>query len=207
MAASNTETIIIPGEAKNMSLKIGRSAAELSKPCYTAGSSRVSRSRAAKALELRNKRKVVRPQSPPSPNQESAVNSRTGKVAFGPWQGPYETYTDTGVVGPLFLDPSGNTYASLTTPGSPSYLEGVVLPKVQLQQAKAVQQPAAGPTKEQAAAATKQLLALVGKMSQCRSATVAQGRMPSLWPGSGKARNSGRCGNIMARSINQPRRS
>lgn len=34
------------------------------------------------------KRLPVSPQSPPSPNQESAVNPRTGKVAFGPWLGP-----------------------------------------------------------------------------------------------------------------------
>lgn len=44
------------------------------------------------------------------------MNARTGKVAFGPWLGPFETHPSQDVAGvesPIFSDRKGNTYASL----------------------------------------------------------------------------------------------
>ncbi|GLC47002.1 hypothetical protein PLESTB_001656200 [Pleodorina starrii] len=191
---------VIPGMSQNMALKIGRNAAELSKPCFTTGSSRVARSRAAKALGLRSKRKPVSPQSPPSPNQESAVNPRTGKVAFGPWQGPFGTHADIATAAePLFLDHNGNTYASLNVP---AHLKGVASPHAEPTQPAA----AGGKATAAATAATQQLYAMVGKVAQ--RAAAATTRAPSQWPGRHvKPHGSGRCGTTMARSINQPRRS
>ncbi|EFJ41890.1 hypothetical protein VOLCADRAFT_107515 [Volvox carteri f. nagariensis] len=218
---SHENTTIIPGVSMNMSVKIGRNAAELAKPCFTAGTSRVSRSR---ALGLRNRRKAVNPKSPPSPNQESAVNTRTGKVAFGPWMGPYETHVDTAAAGPpIFLDPNGNTHASLHAPESqppPVDPKGAEpLPQQEQEQAPESQPQQTTPeTKPQparfvkaaAVPTTRELYAIVAKVTQ-RNAMMAaaQARPLSQWLGGarGKPHGSGRCGNIMARSINQPRRS
>ncbi|GFR44641.1 hypothetical protein Agub_g5930 [Astrephomene gubernaculifera] len=217
MAASegNQSTPIKPGSRQGITNKVGRNAAELAKPCFPAGTSRVSRSRATRALGLR-KRKPVSPQSPPSPNQESAVNSRTGKVAFGPWLGPFEASTSAmGPSDPLFADPNGNTYNSLSavqmdppaasddTTAAPHDKQPQSAPSKQ-QQAKAAAAKVAG----SATAATQQLVVMMNKMVQrAAAAAAAHTRQPAQWLGRSKAHGSGRCNTTMARAINQPRKS
>ncbi|KAG2495512.1 hypothetical protein HYH03_006455 [Edaphochlamys debaryana] len=130
-------------------------------------------------VTLRKRKQSASPQSPPSPNQESAVNSRTGKVAFGPWLGPFDTNSEALLSGPLFLaDPSG-------------LIRGAPTP-----------QPAVDSGSPKApAAAGQQLYALVSKAAQ-REAAAGQARVPPKRV----LRERARCGSTMAHHINQPRR-
>ncbi|KXZ47549.1 hypothetical protein GPECTOR_34g708 [Gonium pectorale] len=187
MAAAQPQQAV--GSNQNVALHVGRNAADLAHR-FTAGTSRVSRSRATNA-GLR-KRKTVSPQSPPSPNQESAINSRTGKVAFGPWLGPYESHNDTVPTGPLFMDRDGNTYASLS-----SVLNAMP---------KADAEPQLPEAKSPAAAATQQLYAMVNKVMLKQA--VSQSRRPAQYQRRGKPVENfrGRCGSTMGRAINQPRK-
>ncbi|KAG2428777.1 hypothetical protein HXX76_011477 [Chlamydomonas incerta] len=207
MAATQPNTAVpIPGSNKSaLAFRVGRNAAALNQPCFGQSRrvNRVVKARAVKAVGLRQQRKAVSPQSPPSPNQESAVNARTGKVAFGPWLGPFKAHPsqDLSVAdSPLFSDRQGNTYASLGGSHAPAV------------QATA---PTAAPSAKAAAAsnaATKELYAMMNKMVQKNAAgTPVSSRQAAQWQAgrsgkaSGRHGGGGRCG--APRAINQPRRS
>ncbi|PNW77702.1 hypothetical protein CHLRE_10g447950v5 [Chlamydomonas reinhardtii] len=207
MAATQpSSTVPIPGSVnKSIAFRVGRNAAALNQPCFgqSRRMNRVVKARAVKAVGLRQQRKAVSPQSPPSPNQESAMNARTGKVAFGPWLGPFETHPSQDVAGvesPIFSDRKGNTYASLG---------GSRAPPVQTA-ATAAALGAKGTAASNAA--TKELYAMMNKMVQRHAANAppVSGRAAHWQSGRsgkimGKHGGGGRCG--APRTINQPRRS
>lgn len=59
---------------QSIAFRVGRNAAALNQPCFgqSRRMNRVVKARAVKAVGLRQQRKAVSPQSPPSPNQVRA---------------------------------------------------------------------------------------------------------------------------------------
>ncbi|KAL0026734.1 hypothetical protein WJX79_008657 [Trebouxia sp. C0005] len=55
-----------------------------------------------------------------SPHSPHAVSPTTGRVATGPWQGPYGSSKDNGSSSPIYLDSSGSGHFSLENIGSES---------------------------------------------------------------------------------------
>ncbi|PNH12968.1 hypothetical protein TSOC_000014 [Tetrabaena socialis] len=193
MASSSSSggALLVPGNGSTAG-RVGRSTERKGLSVKT---SRVAISRLVRGRMML--RKSASPQSPPSPNQECAVNPRTGKVALGPWLGPYGPGADSPPSSPppLFLDTNGNTFASLTAAGLLPRSSSVPLPLATEKQAAAA-----------ATAATRQLHALVGKVAQRQAAEAAAGLARQLGKRSGRGVPSGgRCGATMSRHINQPR--
>ncbi|KAL0033500.1 hypothetical protein WJX77_012421 [Trebouxia sp. C0004] len=54
-----------------------------------------------------------------SPYSPHALSPTTGRVASGPWQGPYGS-VDSGSNSPIYLDSSGSGHFSLESIGSPT---------------------------------------------------------------------------------------
>ncbi|KAL0051260.1 hypothetical protein WJX82_004401 [Trebouxia sp. C0006] len=53
-----------------------------------------------------------------SPSSPHAVSPATGRVASGPWQGPYGSSVENGNNSPIYLDSSGSGHFSLESIGS-----------------------------------------------------------------------------------------